>query len=102
MGNGCVPINNLMEDAATAEICRSQLWQWLKFAVNLNDGRKFDKNLFTQLTDEELNKIKSTMSNNAFALKELENASHLFREMITRDSFDEFLTLPAYPMLVNN
>ncbi|WP_347251813.1 malate synthase A [Legionella sp.] len=101
-GNGCVPINHLMEDAATAEICRSQLWQWLKFAVNLADGRKFDKNLFAVLAEEELGKIKTKVTQEGLAQTELETAFKLFVGMITKDNFDEFLTLPAYPLLVNN
>ncbi|MBA2652288.1 MAG: malate synthase A [Tatlockia sp.] len=102
MGNGCVPINNLMEDAATAEICRSQLWQWLKFAVNLSDGRKLDKQLFKDFTEKELERIKTSMTAEAFANSKLEKAFQLFVGMISREEFDEFLTLPAYPSLVNN
>ncbi|ARG97500.1 malate synthase A [Legionella micdadei] len=101
-GNGCVPINNLMEDAATAEICRSQLWQWLKFAVRLSDGRKFDKDLFDILAADELEKIKTKITKKGLTDPELGNAFKLFVGMITKDNFDEFLTLPAYPMLVNN
>lgn len=102
MGNGCVPINNLMEDAATAEICRSQLWQWLKFAGRIDDGRRFDKKLFMHLAEDEINILESRMGKEAFGQSELENASQLFIEMIISDNFDEFLTLPAYPILVNN
>lgn len=99
-GNGCVPINNLMEDAATAEICRSQLWQWLKFAAVLDDGRKFDKSLFSHMAAEELAKIKLQFAKISEET-ELENAYRLFIGMITKEDFDEFLTLPAYSMLVN-
>jgi malate synthase len=102
MGNGCVPINNLMEDAATAEICRSQLWQWLKFAITLSDDRKLDKKLFKEFADSELEKIKASMSSDAFAKSKFKKAFQLFEGMIIREDFDEFLTLPAYPLLVNN
>ncbi|MBA2655913.1 MAG: malate synthase A [Tatlockia sp.] len=101
-GNGCVPINNLMEDAATAEICRSQLWQWLKFAVVLSDGRNFDRQLFKELAEQEFEKIKVEMSTDVFANSKLKEAFELFVGMITSEEFDEFLTLPAYPLLVNN
>ncbi|KTC89244.1 MULTISPECIES: malate synthase A [Legionella] len=100
MGNGCVPINHLMEDAATAEICRSQLWQWLKFAAVLEDGRKFDKSLFSHMAAEELAKIKLQFAKISEET-ELENAYQLFIGMITKEDFDEFLTLPAYSILVN-
>ncbi|MBA2711079.1 MAG: malate synthase A [Tatlockia sp.] len=101
MGNGCVPINNLMEDAATAEICRAQLWQWLKFAVVLADGRRFEKNLFENFAENELGKIKASMSAEVFLKSKFEEAFLLFVGMILNDDFDEFLTLPAYTLLVN-
>jgi malate synthase len=100
MGNGCVPINNLMEDAATAEICRAQLWQWLKFTATLSDGRKLDKKLFIELADDEFAKIKATLGADIASSSMSEKAYQLFVGMITNDNFDEFLTLPAYPMLV--
>lgn len=91
-GNGCVPINHLMEDAATAEICRSQLWQWLKFKANLSDGRQFTHELFTQFFDNECNKLRATFTES----EQLNNAISIFKTMIISDDFDEFLTLPAY------
>lgn len=102
MGNGCVPINHLMEDAATAEICRAQLWQWLKFSAKLNDGRELDKELLLQLADEELGKIRARISKDVFLQSKYAEAAQLFISMITQDKFDEFLTLPAYQMLVNH
>lgn len=99
-GNGCVPINNLMEDAATAEICRAQLWQWLKFAALLSDGRKLDKMLFMKLAEDEFAKIKrKSVVNSEESMSE--EAYRLFVTMVTQGNFDEFLTLPAYPILVN-
>ena len=90
-GRGAVPLYNLMEDAATAEICRTQLWQWLKFAAPLDDGRTFDRTLFEQLFDEEL------MANPD--QPNLSAAAGLFRAMVLDDECEEFLTLPAYRLL---
>lgn len=101
IGNGCVPINNLMEDAATAEICRSQLWQWIKFAAHLSDGRKLDKKLCLAFAEEEFAKIKSNMKDKSLE-PTFDKTAQLFISMITSDKFDEFLTLPAYELLVNN
>lgn len=94
-GNGCVPINNLMEDAATAEICRAQLWQWLKFNAPMDNGQPFNKALFTKLVAEEILKLKESSKKEAT----LSVASNLFVDMITNTEFDEFLTLPAYKIL---
>lgn len=101
MGNGCVPINHLMEDAATAEICRSQLWQWLKFNAKLADGRKLNDNLFMRFANDELNKISVSMGKEGFKQSEFENAFQLFVGMVIHKNFDEFLTLPAYELLIN-
>lgn len=89
-GVGCVPIFNLMEDAATAEISRSQVWQWIKHQSKLSDGREITKELVRQIIDEELNKISQT-SGNQYA-----KAKELFDNLVTRDNFTEFLTIPAY------
>jgi malate synthase len=90
-GKGAVPLYNLMEDAATAEICRTQLWQWLKFKAPLDDGRRFDRGLFEQLWDEELDALP--------AQPNLAEAAGLMRGMILSQECEEFLTLPAYPLL---
>jgi malate synthase len=90
-GKGAVPLYNLMEDAATAEICRTQLWQWLKLGATLDDGRKFDRTLFEQLWDEELGALPDQPN--------LTEAAGLMRNMILADKCEEFLTLPAYPLL---
>ncbi len=99
MGNGCVPLYHLMEDAATAEISRSQLWQWVRHGANLNDGRKITVNLFDKLMEEELIIIKSEIGEKKFNSGKFVEASSLFYEMINKDEFDEFLTLPAYNYL---
>ena len=90
-GRGAVPLYNLMEDAATAEICRTQLWQWLRFEAPLDNGRRFTRDLFERLFDAELS-----------ALGDVPNtgeAAGLFRRMILDEECEEFLTLPAYPLL---
>jgi malate synthase len=91
-GNGCVPIHNLMEDAATAEISRSQVWQWIRSPKGvLDDGRKVTAELVKQLVPEELAKIKA----GGFAGK-FDRAAEIFTTMSTQDAFAEFLTLPLY------
>jgi malate synthase len=91
-GNGCVPVYNLMEDAATAEISRSQIWQWIRSPKGvLEDGRKVTAELFKKLLAEELVKVK-----NAGAEGKLDEAAKLFERITTDDLYVEFLTLPAY------
>ena len=90
-GRGAVPLYNLMEDAATAEICRTQLWQWLRFEAPLGDGRRFTRELFDELFDDELARL--------IKVPKIVRAARLFREMVIADTFEEFLTLPAYPLL---
>jgi len=91
-GNGCVPIHNLMEDAATAEISRSQVWQWIRSPKGvLDDGRKVTAELVKQLVPEELAKIKAGGFTGKF-----DRAATIFTEMSTQDAFAEFLTLPLY------
>ncbi|HEV7577487.1 MAG TPA: malate synthase A [Caldimonas sp.] len=91
-GNGCVPIHNLMEDAATAEISRSQVWQWIRTPKGvLDDGRKITAELVKELVPDELAKIKS----GGFVGK-FDRAAEIFTQMSTQDAFAEFLTLPLY------
>ena len=90
-GKGAVPLYNLMEDAATAEICRTQLWQWLKFEAPLDDGRPFTADLFDQWFSEEVGLLRETPN--------ITEAAELMRDMITSDELVEFLTLPAYELL---
>ncbi len=91
-GVGCVPIYNLMEDAATAEICRAQVWQWVKFGAKLDDGRPVTAAMVNQVVDEQLAK-----RGNADA--EFTKAAQIFRQMMTSADFQEFLTLPAYSFI---
>ena len=98
-GNGCVPIHNLMEDAATAEISRSQVWQWIRSAKGvLDDGRKITAELVKAMVPEELSKVKATVGE-AGAVSTYDQAAKIFVEMSTADSFAEFLTLPLYEII---
>jgi malate synthase len=93
-GHGAVPLFNLMEDAATAEISRAQVWQWIRHPRGvLSDGRKVTKELFRSVLDEELAKVKR------FAGDKFDTARELFDEITTNDEFVEFLTLPGYEKL---
>src|SRR5690606_1047471 len=92
-GNGCVPIHNLMEDAATAEISRSQVWQWIRSPKGtLEDGRKVTAELVRGLIPEELAKVHEV----AGPSKAYDRAAQIFEQMSTQESFAEFLTLPLY------
>jgi len=90
-GRGAVPLYNLMEDAATAEICRAQLWQWLRFEAPFDDERRFSLDLFEDWLADELAKLGD--------LPNLKPAARLLHELATADEFEEFLTLPAYDLL---
>jgi malate synthase len=94
-GSGAVGIFNLMEDAATAEISRSQIWQWIHNDVALDDGRLVSRDLAERLIDEELTKIRAA-SGEAFDAERYGQAVALFTEVALADSFAEFLTIPAY------
>jgi malate synthase len=97
-GSGCVPLFNLMEDAATAEICRAQVWQWLRHKATLEDGRTIDLPLFQSLLNEEISALRATYDD---LESTLETAISMFVELVTSDRFEEFLTLPAYQHLVS-
>jgi malate synthase len=99
-GAGCVPIFNLMEDAATCEISRAQIWQWIRHPGGvLEDGRKVTVQLFQTVMAEELEKIRADIGAEAFDGGKFPLARDLFADLITRDEFVEFLTLPAYEQL---
>src|SRR6267142_2809248 len=96
-GNGCVPVFNLMEDAATAEISRSQIWQWMRSPKGkLQDGRKVTQELFRKLLAEELPKVKTYLGDEAWNAGKYEEGAKLFERITTDDRYVEFLTLPAY------
>src|SRR5690606_37424169 len=94
-GNGAVAIHNLMEDAATAEISRSQIWQWLHNEVTLDDGPKVTAELVERLIAEELEAIR-TAQGEAFDAGLFAQAEELFKEVALADDYADFLTLPAY------
>jgi malate synthase len=99
-GSGAVPIFNLMEDAATAEISRSQIWQWIRSPRGmLDDGRKVTIDLFRQMLAEEKEKIKASLGA-AYSEGKYEEAAQLFDNLTTSDTFIEFLTIPAYEMVI--
>ncbi|GAB4269265.1 MAG: malate synthase A [Candidatus Promineifilaceae bacterium] len=98
-GNGCVPIYNLMEDAATAEISRSQLWQWVHSRAQMDDGRTITPELFRQMLQEGLASLRTRVGEKAYQQGHYEHAGHIFDELITADTFTDFLTLPAYETL---
>lgn len=95
-GNGCVPLYYLMEDAATAEISRAQVWQWLHHNITLADGRPLTVELFGQLLEEEMDAIRDEVGDERFQSGKFQLAMQLFDEMIRSDEFTDFLTLPAY------
>lgn len=98
-GTGCVPLYNLMEDAATAEISRAQLWQWIRHKAMLNDGRVIDGKLLQSILDEELANIRTAIGNDNFANSAFVPAADLFKRMVAAEDFEDFLTLPAYDMV---
>ena len=94
-----VPVFNLMEDAATAEISRSQIWQWIRSPKGvLDDGRKVTAALFKQLLAEELPKVKAYLGEAAYGAGRYEEGARLF-EKLTAGEYVEFLTLPAYALI---
>src|SRR5437773_813726 len=98
-GNGCVPVFNLMEDAATAEISRSQIWQWIRSPKGvLDDGRKVTAELFKRLLAEELPKVHAYLGETAYRAAKYEEGARLF-EKLTAGDYVEFLTLPAYALI---
>ena len=95
-GRGAVPLYNLMEDAATAEISRAQIWQWLKFGATLEDGQTVTKALFLKCLDEEMERVRGEVGDAAFTGGRFPEAIEIFTAMTTADDFETFLTLPAY------
>ena len=98
-GNGAVPIYNLMEDAATAEISRAQVWQWAKHGAKLEDGRPVTPELVRQTIADVLGQMKDRMGAERYAKSKFEVAADLFGKMMLSGEFSDFLTLPAYNYL---
>jgi malate synthase len=100
-GIGCVPLFNLMEDAATAEISRAQLWQWIHRGASLNDGRKIEVGWCDQVIAEELAKAKQAAGDPA-RMAAYEMSGQLMQELIRAPRFVEFLTVPAYQRILSD
>jgi malate synthase len=99
-GNGCVPINHLMEDAATAEIARAQIWQWIHHPKGiLADGRRVTIELFRSLLQNELARLAAQVGPQRFAQSHFRAAAAILDEMTGAAACADFLTLAAYPQL---
>jgi malate synthase len=97
-GNGCVPLYHLMEDAATAEISRAQVWQWLHAKATV-DGTPLDKDRFARVVDEEMQRIRGEVGDQKFQKGRFPEARDLFVRLSTAPRFEDFLTIPAYDLL---
>jgi malate synthase len=98
-GRGAVPLYNLMEDAATAEISRAQIWQWIAQKAKLEDGRVVTAELFQALLAEEMAALKTALPASAFETGRFDQAIDIFSRMSLSATCEEFLTLPAYEVL---
>jgi malate synthase len=94
-GSGAVAIHNLMEDAATAEISRSQIWQWVRNGSRLDDGTVVTEDLVREVLDTELAKIRDAVGGD-YDSRFFEQAREVFEQVALADEFADFLTLPAY------
>jgi malate synthase len=99
-GQGAVPLYNLMEDTATAEISRSQLWQWLYHKCALEDGRIIDPELLQEVIEEEYTRLTSERGSGDFS--SLDKAKNMLYFLLNKNHFEEFLTIPAYQILNKN
>jgi malate synthase len=97
-GNGAVPLYNLMEDAATAEISRTQIWQWLHYGATLVDGRRVTAELVEACLADEMAKLKATLGD-AYTKGRFDEAIALFRQLVLSEKLEAFLTLPAYKLI---
>jgi malate synthase len=98
-GRGAVPIYNLMEDAATAEICRAQIWQWLKYGAVLENGNTATPELFARALREEMESVRSAIGSETYAKGRFPEAIELFRTLSLAPQFEEFFTIPAYRLI---
>ena len=99
-GTGCVPLYNLMEDAATAEISRAQVWQQVRHGARITGGDPIDAALVGRLMDDEMAKLRTTLGAEAYDAGRYAEAAAMFVEMVTAEEFEDFLTLPAYERVV--
>jgi malate synthase len=98
-GRGAVPLYNLMEDAATAEISRAQVWQWVHYGITLEDGATATPQLLDRLVTEEMSRVRGEIGERAYDGGRFPEAIGLFRELSTAERFEEFLTVPAFALL---
>jgi malate synthase len=98
-GTGAAAINNLMEDAATAEISRSQVWQWVRHGVPLAEGPTVTRDLVARIEHEELAKIRTAVGDELYASGRYDEAASLFDDVALSKDFAEFLTIPGYERL---
>jgi len=99
-GRGAVPIYNMMEDAATAEISRAQIWQQVKYGLDFVDGTKASPGLFETCLKEEMERVKGEVGAEAFEKGRFPEAIELFRNLSLAPRFEDFLTVPAYQKIV--
>lgn len=100
-GNGAAALYNLMEDAATAEISRSQIWQWVHTGSQTNDGRSITPELVRAIVDEEMRAIADLVGMDRFTDGRFDEARAIFEDVALSDDFEDFLTIPAYRQLTN-
>jgi malate synthase len=98
-GRGAVGLNNMMEDAATAEISRSQIWQWIHNGTTLEDGTVIDRELVSRILDEELERIRAEVGEETWEAGRPEATRRVFEEVALGEDFPDFLTERAYPLL---
>ncbi|MGY3570586.1 malate synthase A [Vibrio paucivorans] len=98
-GNGCVPIYGMMEDAATAEISRASIWQWIKHNKSLDNGQVVTKDLFEQYLEEEIQVVKQEIGEERFNSGRFDEAAKLMAKLTTSDELTNFLTIPGYDYL---
>ncbi|HEY0440232.1 MAG TPA: malate synthase A [Xanthobacteraceae bacterium] len=98
-GRGAVPIYNLMEDAATAEISRAQIWQWIKYGVELDTGEKATRDLFRRALREEMERVRGEVGPENYEAGRFDEAIRLFSDLSLADEFEDFLTIPAYRLI---
>jgi malate synthase len=98
-GSGCVPIYNLMEDAATAEICRAQVWQWVKHGARLKDGRLVTEDMVKEIIHQRAGELGAELSAKSGNDEKLRQAAEVLEELTTSREFAEFLTLASYDLL---
>jgi malate synthase len=98
-GGGAAAVNNLMEDAATSEIARSQVWQWVYHRAKLKEGAEVSQELVKKVIDEELDKIRQAAGHQEYDEGRFEDARAIFERVALEEDFVEFLTIPAYQLL---